>query len=111
MQNATSLYDMPPPETEEELRTLMREVPQATAGFTDLRLLPPREAQRFVNYLGSRWRTLGFYWFTREFTSDDARQVYAIQARNEIVSYPGVILFYLGLRADACARQYEAYIF
>lgn len=73
------------PTTEEELQRRIREATKIDLGFTELSGLSPVDAQRFVNYLGSRWRTLGSHWFTKDHSDPAARRVFEKEVWIELV--------------------------
>ena len=59
--------------------------PANTQRFSALKLLSTIDIQRFVNYLGSRWRTISHFWFTRQFTSESSKTQFLEQATKEMV--------------------------
>src|SRR5271156_2662405 len=59
--------------------------PANTQRFSELKLLSTIDAQRFVNYLGSRWRTIRHFWFTRQFISESSKTQFLEQATKEMV--------------------------
>ena len=79
------LWLKPAPTTEEELERRIAEASKVDIGFNELKLLSPVDAQRFVNYLGSRWRTLGSHWYTRDYSDPAARRVFEREAGIEVV--------------------------
>lgn len=75
----------PAPTAKQELERRMKEAPKIDLGFTELSGFSPVDAQRFVNYLGSRWRTLGCHWYTRNYSDPEARLIFERECGIEVV--------------------------
>ena len=64
----------------------------STSGIPEIKSLPPRQAQDFVNYLGSRLRTVAKKFHTTVFPSEVARRTFEEKVNTEFVCHPLLLL-------------------
>lgn len=82
----------PPPTFEASLEERLRNRPPNSSRFNQLKYFSAIDAQRFIGYLGSRWRTMAHFWFTRRLPNEISEKFFLKQATNEIVSlFPNIL--------------------
>ena len=67
----------------------------SSSGIPEIKSLPPRQAQDFVNYLGSRLRTVAKKFHTNVFPSEVARRTFEEKINTEFVCHPLLLCWYL----------------
>lgn len=66
-------------------KEIERKVKLSSSGLPEIKTLPPRQAQEFLNYLGCRLRTAAKKFHTTEFVSEIARSAFEEKINTEFV--------------------------
>lgn len=66
-------------------KEIQRKVKMSTSGIPEIKALPPRQAQEFLNYLGCRLRTSAMKFHTTQFASEGARSTFEEKINTEFV--------------------------